>query len=101
MLETFTAETFAPHVGTTFRLYPDESHGLDVELVTVTNPGAQTAASEQPRRIPFSLVFRGPGNFVLPQRIYRIEHAAIGTFDLFLVPIGPDQAGMRYEAIFT
>jgi hypothetical protein len=30
-----------------------------------------------------------------------MEHAAIGTFELFLVPIGPDREGMRYEAIFT
>jgi hypothetical protein len=37
----------------------------------------------------------------LPQRIYRIEHATLGAFDLFLVPIGPDAQGLRYQAVFT
>jgi hypothetical protein len=46
-------------------------------------------------------VFRGPGDVLLPQRIYRMEHEEIGVFDLFLVPIGPDEIGLRYEAIFT
>jgi hypothetical protein len=53
------------------------------------------------RRAPFSIVFRGPATPILPQRIYRLEHPAIGSFDLFLVPIGPDERGLRYEAIFT
>jgi hypothetical protein len=35
------------------------------------------------------------------QRIYRIEHHAMGTFELFLVAIGPDGTGMLYQAIFT
>jgi len=30
-----------------------------------------------------------------------MEHPGIGTFELFLVPIGPDEKGLRYEAIFT
>ena len=53
------------------------------------------------QREPFSLLFRGPGNLQLPQRTYRIEHDPMGTFDLFIVPLGPDDQGFRYEAIFT
>jgi len=30
-----------------------------------------------------------------------VEHPAIGAFDLFQVPIGPDKRGLRYEAIVT
>jgi hypothetical protein len=37
----------------------------------------------------------------LEQRIYAVHHPALGAFDLFLVPIGPDGEGMRYEAVFT
>jgi hypothetical protein len=33
----------------------------------------------------------------LPQRIFRLEHAELGAFELFLVPIGPGE----YEAVFT
>jgi hypothetical protein len=52
-------------------------------------------------RTPFSLVFRGPLQPLLAQRIYRVEHDSMGTFELFLVPIGPDGVGMCYEAVFT
>lgn len=50
---------------------------------------------------PFALLFYGPGERLLPQRIYRLEHATLGAFDLFIVPLGPDAQGLRYEAIFT
>jgi hypothetical protein len=51
--------------------------------------------------MPFSIIFRGPSGQSLPQRIYRLEHAQLGTLDLFLVPIGPDGVGMCYEAVFN
>jgi hypothetical protein len=38
---------------------------------------------------------------VWPQRIYRVEHEALDPLDLFLVPIGPRDGGMQYQAIFT
>jgi hypothetical protein len=38
---------------------------------------------------------------VLPQAIYDLEHDALGHLDLFLVPIGPSQGGMRYQASFA
>jgi hypothetical protein len=46
-------------------------------------------------------MFRGPTGPILPQRIYRLRHPVMGELDLFLVPIGPDGEGMRYEAVFT
>jgi hypothetical protein len=30
-----------------------------------------------------------------------VRHAQLGAMEIFLVPIGPDEGGMRYEAIFT
>jgi hypothetical protein len=30
-----------------------------------------------------------------------VEHTTLGRFDLFLVPLGPDDAGARYEAVFS
>lgn len=37
----------------------------------------------------------------LPQATYRIENANLGVLEVFLVPIGPDESGMRYEATFN
>jgi hypothetical protein len=115
VLETFVLQTFAPHLGETFHLRlptrpdADPPTPLDLQLIEVTDltqrgappdaPGAAGTAGDH--RAPFSIVLRGPPAPVLPQRIYSLEHAGVGVFQLFLVPIGPDGGGMRYEAVFT
>lgn len=104
MLETFTHEMFARYLNSTFRLYVNDADSVDVELIEATRLSDTNAPPTRPgesRRAPFSLVFRGAPTLRLPQSIYRLEHALLGSFEIFLVPIGPDQAGMRYQAIFT
>ena len=87
---------------TTFRVDPGDSPPFDVDLIEATALGSGETGSEgSGQRAPFSLVFRGPADRLLPQRIYRLEHEAIGGFDLFLVPIGRDGAGVRFEAVFA
>ena len=88
---------FRPRVGERFRL--DAEPAFDVELVEVETVGERPFESSG--RVPFSLVFRGPREPVLPQRIYRFENEALGDFELFIVPIGPDESGMRYQAVFS
>jgi hypothetical protein len=94
-----TASHFQPHVGSRFALRADEV--VAVELLEVDDTDGRSGELPQQSRAAFSIVFLGPREPVLPQRIYRLEHAELGTFDLFLVPIGRDDAGVRYEAVFT
>jgi hypothetical protein len=98
VLESLTISDFAPRVGDRFRIdATEDGAGHDAELVEAAPVG-----DAGPRaRVPFSLVFRGPAGVVLPQRIYRVDHPDLGSLDIFLVPIGADAAGVRYEAIFT
>ena len=91
-LESLTAEDFRPHVGGGFRL-ADEP--VEWELIEVT---AQKGSAQPGSRASFSVVFRGPRQPVLDQRIRRLEHDTMGVLELFLVPVGPDDAGMLYEA---
>jgi hypothetical protein len=100
MLETFTVDTFAPHIGETFEIVGGTEQRLKLELVAATSLGRQTNRAAQQRE-QFSIHFRGPAGVVLPQQIYTLEFEPIGTFDIFLVPIGNDATGTRYEAIFT
>lgn len=101
MLETFTLATFTPRINDAFRISLNSAHLIDVTLIDASSLGDPTRPVVYPRtRMPFSLTFRGPLTPVLPQHIYHLEHADIGGFDIFLVPIGPDHEGMRYEAIF-
>jgi hypothetical protein len=99
MLDTFTIETFTPRVGEAFRIVVDEQLQIETQLSEV-HPWGPGAAKNRPRA-PFSLVFHADPRTVVPQQIYRVEHDAMGAFELFLAPIGPDENGMRYEAVFT
>ncbi len=98
MLERLTLNDFFERVGEEFRVADRDA---PVALVLVETTDLSRADAPGPRRSPFSLIFRGPFQPVLPQRIWPLEHAALGRLEVFLVPIGPDGAGMRYEAVFN
>lgn len=55
----------------------------------------------QAPRQPFSLLFRGPPEGVLPQGVYPLEHPELGRLEIFLVPISRTDDGVRYEAVFA
>jgi hypothetical protein len=99
MLQDLTSASFEAHRGTVFQVHPVGGEPVELALDGVRllepHPG--------PRAQPFSVYFRGPRNPLLPQQIYRLEHAEMGTLELFLVPIGPDPkgGGMNYEAVFN
>ena len=100
MLDSVTTDTFETHKGSTFRMHIDEDQVLDLELVEVTSRG-EAGSPDAGRGQAFALIFRGPREAALPQRIYRLEHEKLGTLEIFLVPIGPDDTGMRFEAVFN
>ena len=88
---------FTPHVGSRFRLESDAGD-LVIELSAAEAGGVADGPREDPS---FSLTFRGPVEPILPQRIYRLDHAVMGALDIFLVPIGADSNGVVYEAVFA
>jgi hypothetical protein len=110
MLDKLTHEDFAPHLRQTFMLslgpwgqpHDPAAHGTArmLELIEVDALGSAAPAASAGRQ-PFSLIFRETDGGYLPQRTYAIKHPVLEWIDLFLVPIGPDQAGMRYQAVFT
>ena len=87
--------TFEPLVGDSFRV-DGGTTAVELVLESVATAGAWPGGRE-----PFSLVFRGPREPLLPQAIYALRHAGLGALEIFLVPIARDADGGRYEAIFT
>lgn len=79
-----------------FMLERDGGDALPLRLVEIHSHGSPPPHGRQ----PFSLVFRGPRQPVLPQQIYALTNETLGRLEIFLVPIGPDETGLRYEAIF-
>ncbi len=91
-----TVEDFLPHVGGPFEVgVAGRAQRLDLLSASPLRNPAPAA------RQGFSLLFRGAHAPQLPQGTHRVVHPALGELGLFLVAIGPDTAGQRYEAIFN
>ncbi|MGQ0763005.1 MAG: DUF6916 family protein [Acidobacteriota bacterium] len=98
MSTNLTEQEFSKHVDTQFKIALAEGElGLTLVEVKAYMPGE----NEQDGMERFSVFFDGPGDIVLPQKTYQLEHDKMGTIDLFLVPIRGDQNGFRYEAVFN
>ena len=48
----------------------------------------------------FRLELVGPNDPILPQAIYPFSGEGVDPFEIFIVPVGQDAGGTRYEAIF-
>ncbi|MGA7317909.1 MAG: hypothetical protein WBX22_28535 [Silvibacterium sp.] len=92
MPEALTTRDFLPHLHTQFEIEQFESYKLELTEVTEYS----NTQLEQ-----FSLFFTGTASLSLQQGMYKLIHPQMGECELFLVPIGPDGANMRYEAAFS
>ena len=72
-----------------------------IELKLVEVKGFASGANDPPNMERFSLFFNGPADFYLPQGTYEIQHEQMGKLEIFLVTIGQDERGFRYEAVFN
>ena len=86
---------FARHVNTTFRIRLNESETLPAELTEVSEH------TVSPRQERFWVLFKTSNNVFLGQGQRAFEHDSMGSFELFIVPIGRDEDGTYYEAVFN
>lgn len=92
MSERPTIREFALHLHARFQVA--QVDGCELELTEIND--CSNAQLEQ-----FSLIFTGAALPSLPQGLYNLVRPRIGEYELFLVSIGPDAVGMRYEAAFS
>jgi hypothetical protein len=98
------SETFAPHVGETFEVTPQVGEPFEVVLSSCdeTAYGDHDALREELGRIPFSLVFHAADrDRFWPQQTFVLRHPQLGEIGLFMVPLGPDDRGMQYQAVIS
>jgi len=99
MSEPLQSTDFQPHLDQIFCIHLDNATSMDLQLVSVTELGAESQAGF---RNPFSLHFLGTvSQQYLQQHTYQMVNEKMGTFDIFIVPLGVEAGRMRYEAIFT
>lgn len=90
--------TFDALTGETFQVEVAPGELLGLELIEVRGLDEPSGA---PRNEPFSVLFRGPLKPSLPQQTYPFRQAGLGEVAIFIVPVGHDQQGTLYEAIFN
>lgn len=98
MLDKFTHDYFAAHTGSAFMLA-----GITPAVALVLTEAMPLRNTFRDRQA-FSLLFRGPEQPVLAQRIHALSHPELGALEIFLVPVGRDASaehGMLYQAVFT
>jgi hypothetical protein len=101
--------TFAGAVGEQFSVAIGEGDTVQLVLVEASPLSVVPVERDRPasdgapqfRRVPFSLTFLGPRESLLEQRTYRFDHATLGTHAIFIVPIGADERGVSYQAVFN
>lgn len=95
MPEKLNSRDFSEQLHTAFQVHMPGAAPLTLELFEVTEKDSSPNVEQ------FSLIFRGPLEPYFPQGTYTLQHDKLGEFALFLVPLGPDAAGMSYQAIFN
>ena len=83
------------------RLGPSAVVEAELDSVTKLTPDAPPRSSGALEREPFSLIFCLPLKSPLPQRIYTLEHPALGWLEIFLVPVALDARGLSLQAVFN
>jgi len=105
--ERLTEETFARYVNTQFLIYTSPFTAIKLELIKVSRwePNSTKAAAKLTVKTPdidsFSILFRGPRKTELGSKIYKITHDQMGTFDLFISPVGDRKNERLYQAVFN
>lgn len=94
----YTQSTFDQYLRAEFLLW-HEGQAVEVSLVEIVDlllPRAYRASGRE----SFTLRFSG-GTAALPQGTYKFTHRELGTFDLFVVPVGADAGIDSYVALFN
>ncbi len=97
-LQLLTASDFQSQEGNDFFIHFSDEVATAAQLVKVVD---LPAYSELGRK-PFSILLQTTQkDHHYQQAIYTIEQPALGSIQIFLVPVGCNEKGVQYEAVFS
>jgi len=100
-LSYYTKSAFSAFLNSTFLVQAGLLGTVEVTLTQVRDTAPDSRANRSGQEC-FSLLFQNGTGAALPQGTYAIEHAALGSFALFLVPGGADEnKGQSYVAVIN
>ena len=93
---------FSGVVGSDFEVQVGALQTSTVKLTSVTDLVLPAGApAPAPGKEGFALLFTGISKHGFGQGTYILDHPALGSFALFLVPVGPVGASTSYEAVIN
>lgn len=87
-----------------------KQEGVNASLTEVEFRLVEAVERDSDQIERFSLIFHGPANQLLPQKLYTLTHDTLGEQQIFLVPVGEmtegegegrKVVGYKYQAVFN
>lgn len=103
-LDEITLETAKPLLDQRFQVTVSDGVTLEMKLIDAMpfeSPRRPVRGARKPKREAFSLYFLGPTEPMLEQGMYDFRAEAVELKGLFIVPVGRDEEGTEYEAVFA
>ena len=103
-LKTMTLEAAQALLGVQFRVELDGTAVCEIKLIDAQPfdmPKRPGRGTRLPARPPFAIYFLGPQEPLLQQHIYTLRSPQGDFPELFIGPVGRDEEGVEYEAVFS
>ncbi|VAX10041.1 hypothetical protein MNBD_GAMMA26-485 [hydrothermal vent metagenome] len=108
MLDKLSAADFSPHIGDTYTLVIHDGPDIQLELEEASeHDKCKNPHSGDNFRTPFSLTFKGKGEYTIDTGIYDLRHQSLGADDaqgLLVTRVLPEEASensVYYQIIFS
>jgi len=112
-------EAFRPYIGSDFSIEEGALRTIGEGAHRTVEEGAQQTVGERAQHTvltlaevsdsgvsngmhQYSLLFHGPADRILPERIHTLRHPSLGTLEIFIVPVvGSNALRTIYQACFS
>ena len=95
LLGRLTSESFSKNLNTSFQIQVSALNTQELELIKVSKKKVHRGIES------FDVLFRGTKENQFTQGTYLINHARMGSFPVFVVPVGNGKNGVFYQAVFS
>ena len=95
---SLTLAQVLPHVGSRFDVRVAPGRRERLTLIEASERGSRGQGGRRVTGEAFSLLF-GEAGTELPAGTHTFHHRALGSFPLFVSPVGQGRNGQRYEAV--
>lgn len=95
LLGRLASESFSKNLNTNFEIQVSALNTQELELIEVSKQKVNRGIES------FDVTFRGKKENQFTQGTYMINHTRLGSFPVFVVPVGNAKNAVFYQAVFS